>query len=227
MTQILIAEDDSHLCAGLVALFESEGYTCFAASDGAAALALYEEHQPDFCIIDRMLPILDGDELCRQLRARNASVPLLMLSARSEELDRIHGFELGADDYVTKPFSARELVARVCAILKRVPAKPATERFRIGDLEVDTAQQRAMRNDVVIELHAREITILRYFSEVPQRVVSRDELMDVAWGRAYFSSSRAVDQYVSSLRKKIERNPRKPQLITTVWGQGYRYDPPA
>lgn len=225
MTRILIAEDDAHLGAGLVALLEPEGYTCVAANSGDRALALFDQQPPDLCIVDRMMPVMGGDEFCRLVRDRGSSVPILMLSARGEELDRIQGFEIGADDYVTKPFSARELVARVAAILKRVQPRSTHQQFRIGDLVVDPMQQRAMRNAKTIELHTREIAILSHLAANPGCVVSRDELMDVAWGRAYFPSSRAVDQYVSSLRKKIESDPGNPRLITTVWGRGYRYDP--
>ncbi len=223
MNRIIIAEDDPHLAQGLVALFECEGYGCTAAADGAAAWAAFERDPESLFILDVALPVIDGITLCRRIRAAAPAVPILILSARREEMDRVLGFEAGADDYVTKPFSARELVARVRAILKRVRAAFGDRSFRFGDLTVDPASQRAQRDGETIDLHAREIAILRYLFERPGQVVTRDELMDVAWGRAWFPNSRAVDQYISVLRGKIERDRRHPELIVTVWGRGYRY----
>ena len=225
MQKILIVEDDDNLSSGLRALFESEGFSCVTCGDGASGFGAFQQHEFDICIIDLMLPVMDGSELCREIRRVNDNLPIVILSARSNEEERIMGFNIGADDYVTKPFSAAELVARVKAILKRTQLTSPTKEFTFGDLIVNVDRQRAVRDGHVIELSAREIKILKFLSDQPGVVITRDQLMDYAWGRAYIPSSRALDQYVSELRKKVEPNPSKPRLIVTVWGRGYRYEP--
>lgn len=225
MRRILVVEDDENLCDGLQALFESEGYACITCNDGAAGFQAFEHHEFDLCIIDLMLPIKDGQELCRKIRSANLHLPILILSARGEEKERVAGFKMGADDYVTKPFSAPELLARVNAILKRTQKTFESSVFCFGDLVIDMDKQRAIRDEVTIELSAREVKILKFLANQPGVVITRDKLMDYAWGRSYLPSSRALDQYVSELRKKIEPVPAKPRFILTVWGRGYRYEP--
>ncbi len=183
------------------------------------------------------MPRLDGLDLCRRIRARDPHVPILLLSARGAEIDRVIGLEIGADDYISKPFSARELVARIKAGLRRAKvARPAEnveaaaepERFRMGDLEIDPAALRAWRGQATggqaIDLAPRELAILQALRARKGKAVTRDELFDLAWGRDYMPNSRALDQYVSVLRRKIEIDPARPRIVTTVHGVGYRFD---
>jgi two-component system, OmpR family, alkaline phosphatase synthesis response regulator PhoP len=227
---ILIAEDDPHLRAGIVDLLNLEGFKCQVADDGAKALALFKAEKPEICVFDVMMPVMDGLTLCREVRRIDPLVPILLLSARGEEGDRVRGLEIGADDYVAKPFGARELVARIKAALRRtkVQSAPAqTEakgRLRMGDLEIDQKAMRAYRGEQRIDLTSREVAILSALYERRGQAVSRDELFDLCWGRDYMPNSRALDQYVSALRKKIEVDAASPRIIRTVHGVGYRYD---
>jgi len=232
--KILIAEDDPNLRAGLTDLLALEGLDCVVAEDGEAAWAAFVEQAPALCLFDVMMPRLDGLALCRRIRERDHATPILLLSARGAEIDRVVGLEIGADDYISKPFSARELVARIKAALRRVrpPAAPAAmdKTFRMGDLTVNPDALRATRGDAAesgaaqIDLAPRELAVLRALYERRGKAVSRDELFDLAWGRGYMPNSRALDQYVSSLRKKIELDPARPRIIQTVHGVGYRYE---
>jgi two-component system, OmpR family, alkaline phosphatase synthesis response regulator PhoP len=231
--KILIAEDDSNLRAGLVDLLNLEGLTCIVAEDGEEAWRAFVEEAPALCLFDVMMPRLDGLDLCRRIRARDSHTPILLLSARGAEIDRVIGLEIGADDYIAKPFSARELVARIKAGLRRAKAaKPkegaapdaAAARLRMGDLDIDPAALRAWRGAQAIDLAPRELAILQALHMRKGKAVSRDDLFDLAWGRDYMPNSRALDQYVSGLRRKIEIDPAHPRIINTVHGVGYRYD---
>jgi DNA-binding response OmpR family regulator len=224
--KILIAEDDPNLRAGLVDLLALEGLDCIVAEDGEAAWSAFSEHKPALCLFDVMMPRLDGLKLCRRIRETDTQTPILLLSARGAEIDRVVGLEIGADDYISKPFSARELVARIKAALRRgqKPAPAAEPGFRMGDLAIDPAALRATRNERAIDLAPRELAVLQALHARKGKAVSRDDLFDLAWGRGYMPNSRALDQYVSSLRKKIEVDPARPRIIQTVHGVGYRYD---
>jgi DNA-binding response OmpR family regulator len=223
--KILIAEDDSNLRAGLADLLALEGLDCIAVEDGEAAWTAFVEQAPALCLLDVMMPRLDGLSLCRRIRERDTATPILLLSARGAEIDRVVGLEIGADDYIAKPFSARELVARIKAALRRVKAQPqAGATFRMADLTIDPQALRAARGGAGIDLAPRELAVLRALFERKGKAVSRDELFDLAWGRGYMPNSRALDQYVSSLRKKIELDPARPRIIQTVHGVGYRYE---
>jgi two-component system alkaline phosphatase synthesis response regulator PhoP len=226
---ILIAEDDPHLRAGIVDLLSLEGFECQVADDGAKALALFKADKPEICVLDVMMPVMDGLTLCREIRRIDPLVPILLLSARGEETDRVRGLEIGADDYVAKPFGARELVARIKAALRRTKVQGATRaepdgRLHMGDLDIDQKAMRAYRGELRIDLTSREVAILAALYERRGQAVSRDELFDLCWGRDYMPNSRALDQYVSALRKKIEVDPASPHIIRTVHGVGYRYD---
>ncbi|MGB8279035.1 MAG: response regulator transcription factor [Methylovirgula sp.] len=237
---ILIAEDDPHLRNGIVDLLTLEGFPCQVAEDGAKALALFQQSKPDLCVFDVMMPAMDGLTLCREIRRLDPLVPILLLSARGEETDRVRGLDVGADDYVAKPFGARELIARVRAALRRAKAqetqgqgvnsqpasaKPdACTRIKMADLEIDPKAMRAFRGDIRIDLTAREVAILLTLYERRGQAVSRDELFDLCWGRGFMPNSRALDQYVSALRKKIELDPANPRIIRTVHGVGYRHE---
>ncbi|QXX73852.1 response regulator transcription factor [Methylovirgula sp. HY1] len=235
---ILIAEDDPHLRNGIVELLTLEGYPCQVAEDGAKALALFQQSKPELCVFDVMMPAMDGLTLCREVRRIDPLVPILLLSARGEETDRVRGLDVGADDYMAKPFGARELVARVKAALRRTKAQEsktqevpqqgglveAGGKLRMGDLDIDPKAMRAFRGDIKIDLTAREVAILMTLYERRGQAVSRDELFDLCWGRGFMPNSRALDQYVSALRKKIELDPTNPQIIRTVHGVGYRHE---
>jgi two-component system, OmpR family, alkaline phosphatase synthesis response regulator PhoP len=234
--KILIAEDDPNLRAGLVDLLSLEGIDCVVAEDGESAWRAFVEEAPSLCLFDVMMPHLDGLDLCRRIRAQDSRTPILLLSAKGAEIDRVIGLEIGADDYIAKPFAARELVARIKAGLRRARAAQSAqpvaeaaeaalpERVRMGDLDIDREALRAFRDGQSIDLAPRELAILLALLARKGKAVSRDELFDVAWGRDYMPNSRALDQYVSGLRRKVEVDPAHPRIVKTVHGVGYRYD---
>jgi len=228
--KILVAEDDDFTRRGLRELFEGEGYGVAEAADGEAALKVFAREQPDLVCLDIMMPGLDGYEVCRRLRADNPSLPILFISAKGEEIDKVIGLELGADDFITKPFGVREVVARIRAVTRRTLAGRAArggpaQRFVIGDLEVVPDELRAYRGDQRIELSLRDVSLLKLFFDHPGRVLDRNLILNRCWGVDYLPSSRALDQHISQLRKRIEVDARQPGIITTVHGVGYRYDP--
>ncbi len=226
--KILVVEDDDHTRAALCEVLRSEGFEAIAAADGRAALALFEKHVPDFVCLDVMMPQMDGYEVCRRIRKHDESVPILFLTAKSEEIDKVLGLELGADDYMAKPFGVREILARIRAITRRTGLLKKTggfeEEFMLGDLRVVPAELRAYRDSQEIALSLRDVKILRLFHDRRGKVVDRDALADVAWGVDFFPESRAVDQQVSQLRKRIELDLVSPKIIRTVHGAGYRYE---
>lgn len=231
--KILIAEDDRDTREGLKEIFSSEGYEVMAAGDGARAVELFRTFRPDLVCLDIMMPGKSGYDACRAIRRQDAGVPILFLSAKSEEIDKVLGLELGGDDYVVKPFGVRELTARVKALLRRrtgeaeaAGQKPEPEGdFVIGDLAVSAGELRARREGTVIDLSEREVRILRTLAERPGKVVSRDTLFDRAWGETYLPESRTLDQTISRLRRKIEIDPSNPRIIRTVHTAGYRWEP--
>jgi len=233
MTTILIAEDDLHLQQGLIDLLEAEGYRVLAAADGAAALELLEQERPDLALLDVMMPKLSGYEVCRAIRKRDARLPVIMLTAKGEEIDKVVGLELGADDYVTKPFGLHELRARISAVLRRCrPAvtdqttAAAPEIFAFGTAEVDRQRYQLRRSGSTFDLTPRELKLLEIFHSRPGQVLSRQELLNLVWGVDYFGTTRTLDQHVAQLRKKVETDPALPQVIATVHGVGYRYAGP-
>ncbi len=225
--KILVAEDDPLTLEGLVKVFEAEGYEPVAASDGDAALELFIRERPQIVCLDVMMPKRDGYEVCREIRRRDPKVPLLFISAKSEEIDKVLGLELGADDFVVKPFGVKEVMARIRAITRRCLSAATGDAsdwvFEMGDLMVKGAELRAYRDDVVIELGLRDVRILQFLHENRGKVLTRDQLFDRCWGANYFPQSRSLDQHISQLRKRIERDPKEPQIIETVHGVGYRY----
>jgi DNA-binding response OmpR family regulator len=226
--KVLVAEDDDRTRAGLVELLEGEGYSPVAARDGREALALFREHRPQVVLLDIMMPGASGYDVCREIRRQDQLVPVLFLSAKSEELDKVLGLELGADDFLVKPFGAREVVARIRAVTRRALARQRAERpalFQLGDLEVDPAELRARRGSQVIELSLREVRLLELFHRNPGVVLDRNRIFDEVWGYDFLPNSRTLDQLVSKLRRRIERDPKSPALIRTVHGAGYRYEP--
>jgi DNA-binding response OmpR family regulator len=226
---LLVAEDDVLLLKGLLELLTRAGFECIGVADGERALEVFREKKPALCLFDVLMPGIDGLSLCREIRSLDAHIPILLLSARDAEIDRVLGLEIGADDYIVKPFSPRELVARVNVALRRrgndaaAPAE-AHKLFVMGDLRVDVAALRAFRGPQSIDLTRREAILLQILFERKGKPVSRNDLLDLAWGQNFIPDSRALDQYISHLRRKIEQDPERPRIIKTVRGVGYRYD---
>ncbi len=226
--KVLVAEDDDRTRTGLVEILNGEGYSPIAARDGREALAVFRRERPQVVLLDIMMPGASGYDVCREIRRDDQQVPILFLSAKSEELDKVLGLELGADDFVVKPFGAREVIARIRAVTRRALARQQGGRpavFQLGDLEVDPAELRARRGEVVIELSLREVRLLELFCRNPSVVLDRNRIFDEVWGYEFMPSSRTLDQLVSKLRRRIERDPKNPQIIQTVHGAGYRYQP--
>jgi len=227
--KVLIAEDDPLTREGLEEILLREGYEVVCAEDGERALVLFHQQHPDFICLDVMMPGLSGFDVCRKLREHSPQLPIIFISAKSEEIDRVVGLELGADDFIVKPFGVREVIARIRAVSRRAlanrPARDREQAFPIGDLEVFPAELRARRGAATIDLSPRDIRILRLLAENTSQAISRNRLFDECWGRDYLPSSRSLDQHISQLRKRIEQDPTAPRIITTVHGVGYRYDP--
>jgi DNA-binding response OmpR family regulator len=225
---VLIVEDDKKI-ASLVALYlEREGFQTMTAHDGREGLRLAEAHQPAFVILDLMLPRMDGWEVCRELR-RQSDVPILMLTARGEEVDRISGLTLGADDYVAKPFSPRELVARVKAILRRTGRKPGREKDKLvhENIELDLAKRRLRIDSRQVLLTPHEYALLKALMSLPGKAFTRDELLDCIYPRGEAAViDRVVDVHIGKLRQKIEKTPSHPQYILTIRGIGYQFADP-
>lgn len=223
--RILVVEDEPEMQVLLRDNFEFEGYEVISVESGEQALALIESERPDLILLDLMLPGLSGYEVCHKLRLRGMHVPIIMITARNTELDRIAGFELGADDYVCKPFSVRELVARVGVRLKRRPAAALETEFDFGDISVDFRMQLARKGPHRLDLSTREFALLRYFVEHRGEVLNRDRLLKDVWGFSEGMQTRTVDNFVAKLRRKIEVDEDHPQYIRTVHGSGYRFVP--
>ncbi len=224
--KILFAEDDPITLDSLRACVEPEGFTAVLARDGREALALWEQHRPDLLCLDIMMPQIDGYEVCRQIRARDAQAPVLFLSAKSEEIDVVVGLQLGADDFIRKPFGKHELLARIRAALRRSQAvnKPARS-FAMNGIEIYPSELRAERDGRSIDLSPRETAILALLHERAGEVIDRDTFFNRCWGVDYFPDSRTLDQHVAKLRKRIEPDPANPEIIETVRGAGYRHRP--
>jgi DNA-binding response OmpR family regulator len=224
MKRILVIEDEPQMLLGLRDNLELEGYEVVTAADGEEGLARAAATSPDLVILDVMLPRKSGFDVCRELRARANGTPIVMLTARSAETDKVLGLELGADDYVTKPFSITELLARVRAVLRRSgQQKPAADSVKIGDLEVDFKLHQARRGKVRIEFTAREFELLRYFVQHTGQVVTREQILNEVWGYEEFPTTRTIDNFVAKLRQKIERAPHAPEHILTIHGSGYKF----
>ncbi|MFE9145778.1 response regulator transcription factor [Streptomyces tubercidicus] len=230
--RVLVVEDDPTVAEVVTGYLSRAGYATDHAADGFAALDRAASFRPHLIVLDLMLPGLDGLEVCRRLRRREEgpSVPVVMLTARGEEADRIAGLELGADDYVTKPFSPRELVLRIGSVLRRAEAAPPAaapaQILRVGDLSADPGGRRAIRAGRELTLTSREFDLLLHFMRHPGRVFSREELLQQVWGWEIGDLS-TVTVHVRRLREKIEADPAAPRLVMTVWGAGYRFDPVA
>ncbi len=236
MKRILVAEDEHAIREGLVDLLESEGYAVTAVADGASALTAWKEGGVDLALLDIMMPRLSGYDVCREIRKIDGATPVVFLSAREEEIDKVLGLELGADDYVVKPFGVRELAARVKAALRRAERDSSlcvgggpTQPFSFGDCTVDpqsfTVELARNGSTEKSELSAREVDLLRWFYANPETVHTRDALLERFWGVSYGGTTRTLDQHIAKLRQKIERDSANPRHILTVHGTGYRFRP--
>ena len=223
-TRILIVEDEPAMVQGLRDNFEYEGYEVISAADGAEGLERALRDQPDLVVLDVMMPKMSGLDVCKQLKGKKPSIPIIMLTARGQEIDKVVGLELGADDYVTKPFSIRELMARVKAVLRRVsPQSPGTEVYRFNDIEVNVRSNEVLRGGKPVELSSKEFALLAYFVAHPAETLSRDRLLDAVWGYENYPNTRTVDAHIVHLRQKLEPNPEEPKFILTVHGTGYKF----
>jgi DNA-binding response OmpR family regulator len=225
MTRILVVEDEPGIALGLEDDLKLEGYEVEVIGDGAAASHRAREGAFDLILLDVMLPGKDGFDICRELRRAGMRVPILMLTAKTQEAEKVMGLELGADDYVTKPFGTRELRARIKALLRRAgPQDAEIECYRFGDVEVDFRRGELRRCGVPVELTPLEFRLLDLFVRAPGRVLSRDRLVEGAWGPDTFASDRIVDNHIANLRRKIEPDPAEPRYLVNVRGMGYRFD---
>ena len=229
-TKILIVEDDPHIRLGLEAVLASDGYEPVSCARGDEARAACAQHRPGLILLDVMLPGLSGYDVCRQLRAAGLTTPILMLTAKCQEIDKVVGLDLGADDYVTKPFGVRELLARIQALLRRVPASRSADAtpeasFTIGAATIDPKTFQVTRGKTVEELTAKELKLLQCFHAHPGEVLSRDRLLNDVWGYNYYGTTRTLDQVVVQLRKKLGDNGAAPKHLLTVHGVGYKLIP--
>ena len=224
MPRILIVEDEPAISYGLELDLKTEGYEVELVEDGETAVRRGREGAFDVIVLDLMLPKKDGFEVCRELRRGGIRTPILMLTARSQEAEKVMGLDLGADDYVTKPFSPKELRARVRALLRRGAGDEAEEPYRFSDVEVDFARGEVRRGGTVVEMTPLEFKLLGAFVKNRGRVLSRSRLLDLVWGPGTFVTDRVVDNYIVTLRRKLEPEPALPRLLMNVRGQGYRFD---
>jgi DNA-binding response OmpR family regulator len=226
MTRVLIIEDDPSILRGLRDNLVRESYEVLTASDGETGYGLIRDEEPDLVILDLMLPRMSGYEVCRKVREERNAVPILMLTARGEEADRVLGFDLGADDYVTKPFSVRELLGRVRAIVRRMnPPKPLPDELRFDDVVVDFLRYEAHKGKQRLEMTRKEFGVLRYLAGRSGEVIHRHELLEEVWHYKSFPTTRTVDNHVLSLRAKLEETPAEPRHLITVHGVGYKFMP--
>lgn len=223
--KILIIEDEEDLVKGLKINLEDEGYEVEWALDGESGLRKALEESPDLIILDILLPEMDGLEVCRELRRKNLDVPILMLTAKSEEIDRVVGLEIGADDYITKPFSIRELLARIKAHLRR--ANKEKERdykiYAFDDVEIDFVNFKIRNKGKEYDITSLEMELLKYFIDHQGKVISRNDLLDNVWGYNNYPTTRTIDNHILKLRKKMEEDPAHPRYIRSVYGGGYRF----
>lgn len=228
--QILIVEDDPDIAELILMHVQEAGYRAIQAPSGEQAMTAFEASAPDLIILDLMLPGIDGLEVCKRIRKQNERVPVLMLTAKSTELDRVLGLELGADDYLTKPFSVVELMARVKALFRRVDALSEVKQvsseqavMHFGDLSIDASRHKVHTPNGPIDLTAREFNLLLFLANAPGRVFSRAQLLDAVWGYDHDGYEHTVNTHINRLRIKIETDPAKPRYVQTVWGVGYKF----
>ncbi len=225
---ILVVEDNKDLLNLLKINLSDQGYSVYTAENGIAALDMYHTHKPDLIVLDVMLPKMDGFDVCKKIRSEDRSIPILMLTAKAEEVDKVLGLELGADDYMTKPFSIREFLARVKAMFRRADLsleedKEGDDILEFDELIVDTAKRKVTLRGETIDLTSKEYDLLLLFFRNPGKAYSREELLNTVWGYSYDGYSHTVNSHINRLRSKIEEDPSEPHYIRTVWGVGYRF----
>lgn len=225
MQKLLIIEDDRSILLGLQMNLQLDGYELLVATDGEEGLRLYQQHQPDLILLDIMLPRRDGWEILRQIRATDPETRILILSAKNQEADKVLGLSLGADDYIAKPFGLAELLARIRAALRRARPSPSAP-LRFGRVEVDVVGRRVTVDGHELDMTVREFDLLHHFVTHPDRVFTREQLMEAVWGEDHFGTPRTVDNFVGRLRSKLEDDPGQPRCFETVRGIGYRFNPP-
>ncbi len=225
METVLIIEDDPTMLIGLKDNFEFKGYKVLTAADGEKGLNAALNAKPDLILLDIMLPKINGYEICRLIREQKLAMPIIMLTAKGEESDIVLGLNLGADDYVTKPFSIKELLARAAAFLRRVKTE-THDAYEFGGLRLDLSARRLTRKHKEIELSPKEFDLLAYFVKKPGRALTRDEILNAVWGYDCIVTSRSIDRFVTTLRNKIEPDPARPIFIHTIRQIGYRFEPP-
>ncbi|MHC5036013.1 MAG: response regulator transcription factor [Planctomycetota bacterium] len=225
METILVVEDDRSIALGLEKNLRYEGYRVLRAEDGKKGLELAIDAKPDLVILDVMLPKINGYDVCRTLRKSEIFVPIIMVTAKDQEIDKIMGLELGADDYITKPFSVGELVARVKAQLRRkkVYEGEDVETFAFGDVEIDFVGASVSRKKKVLDLSFREFELLKFMVRNASKALSREEILNKVWGYDYYGTQRTIDNFITKLRQKLEKNPDKPKHFLTVRGVGYKF----
>jgi DNA-binding response OmpR family regulator len=223
MQKILIVEDHIDLANGLEINLKKEGYKVLKTATGEEALQIAIRDLPDLIVLDIMLPGISGLDVCRELRQKSIKTPIIMLTAKSEEVDRVIGLELGADDYVTKPFSLRELLARIRVCLRRQPQQADIPLYRFGHVEIDFGKYRVMVRNKPVEMTQKEVELIRYMIRNRDTVLSRDRLLDDVWGYDSYPTTRTVDTHILKLRKKLEDDPANPKYILSVYGGGYKF----
>ncbi len=228
---ILVVEDDANIRRGIVDILESEGYEVTQSPNGADGLKLFKQNKFDLVLLDLMMPEMSGYDVCREIRKRDTQTPVLILTAKSQEIDKVVGLELGADDYITKPFGVRELIARVAAALRRAHVggegapTPLPEEFKFAHATIQTKQFEARRGEQIATLTPRELKLIELFLHKPNEALSRQYLLDQAWGIDYLGTTRTLDQHIAQLRKKVDADGDGDATIVTVHGVGYRYKP--
>ncbi|MCA9515943.1 MAG: response regulator transcription factor [Myxococcales bacterium] len=227
--KVLVAEDDAHIRRGLREVLEAEGYVVIEAVDGGQARERFAAETPDIALLDIMMPVANGYDLCREFRRERPDMPVIFVSAKSEEIDRVLGLELGADDFISKPFGVREVIARIRAVTRRAYARmkpePSDEAsIDLGPMTLYPRELRARRGDEDLELSLRDVNILKLLHRERGKVVTREMLFNEVWGMSFLPNSRTIDQHISKLRKRIETDPKEPDIIKTVHGVGYRMD---
>ncbi len=226
MEKILVVEDDRSIHKALRLLFEAEGYATEFVTDGAAALASFRALAPALVILDLKLPKMPGKEVCRELKKAAPTLPIIVLSAATDEIEKVVLLELGADDYVTKPFSPKELLARARAVLRRAKrGNTLADQYSFDDVVIDFAKMELVREGKQIAMTPQEFKILKYFAQNPERVISRDELLNEVWGYECYPTTRTVDNHILKLRQKLEKEPMQPSHFRTVHGAGYKFVP--
>ena len=225
---ILVIEDDAAILSGIVDLLESEGFSVSAVRDGAKAMRLYRDKKPDLILLDIMIPEKSGYEVCKEIRREDPHTPILMLTAKGEEVDKVVGLEIGADDYIVKPFGVNELLARIRAALRRAATKPGAKKWddrpiRFGDVRIDPKTLKGSKAKKEFPLTLREVQLMRFFMEHEGEALDRSLILDEVWGIKYEGTTRTLDQYVARLRQKVESDPTKPHHILTIHGLGYRF----